>query len=309
MKFGILTSTITEDSHLPNILELESIMSKRGHNVCLLKNGEFNLEISSKGSELFYNGKHFDIRDYDMVFNRFSVRDKSNADYYIMEEFIFAGVDFFNKPEGIVKARNKLLTLQILGNMGIDITKSYVIRRFEDLKIVKERYRFPMIVKNIFGSLGSSTLLVYDYKQLKSIFDYLWNVNRNDVLLIQEFITSDDNTISDYRVFVAGDKVLSSMKRTNETDDFRSNFKRGAGVKYCELNDYETKMCIEIASKFDLDIAGIDFMRTERGPVVLEVNSNPGMEGIRTASLNAGFDILEKLADYFEERFKNKEVL
>lgn len=304
MKFGILTSTISEEDFFPNIKELKNKIEERGVETDLLKNGEFNLYLENGKSEILLNGDRFDPSQYTLLFNRFSVRDKSNADYYIMEEFISSGVDFFNKPESIAKARNKLLTLQILNNIGVDYTKTFVVRRSEDLEKVPQYFSFPVIVKNIFGSLGSSTLLVYDYKQLKSIYDYLWNINRNEVLMVQEFLKSDDDTISDYRVFVAGDKVISSMKRTNYSDDFRSNYKRGADVNFFDITDREKEISIKIAKEFGLRVAGIDFMRTDRGPVILEVNSNPGLEGIRKASLNSGFDILDRLADYFIEQSK-----
>ncbi|PID28308.1 MAG: hypothetical protein CR982_04475 [Candidatus Cloacimonadota bacterium] len=305
MKIGILTSTISEEDFFPNIKDLKQKIELRGVEVDLFKNGEFNLMISKLGSEIFLNGEPFFPKDYDLVFNRFSVKDKTNADYYIMEEFISSGVNFFNTPLSISKARNKLLTLQILGKMGVDITKSFVIRRNSDLDNVNRYFTYPLIVKNIFGSLGSSTLIVYDFKQLKAIYDYIWNVNRNEVLMIQEFIKTEDNSVSDYRVFVAGGDIISSMKRTNHTDDFRSNYKRGADVEFFDISENEKRICIEIANRFGLKIAGIDFMRSHRGPVVLEVNSNPGLEGIRRASIKGGFDILDRLADYLISEIKS----
>ncbi|HAQ61342.1 TPA: hypothetical protein DCR49_04990 [Candidatus Delongbacteria bacterium] len=301
MRLGILTATISECDFFPNIIELKIIGERKGHKVDLFKNGEFNLFIDSGGTELRYNGKPFDPDDYDIILNRLSVREKSNAEYYAIEEFLKKGVPVVNSPDAIMKARNKLLSLQIMSGLGIKITRSAVIRRPEDIDNVLKEFSFPLIIKNIFGSLGSSTLLAYDVKQLVSMTDYIWNVNRNEIFLIQDFIGSDDGTVSDFRVFILGNEIIASMKRTNSDRDFRANYKRGASVKKAELTDTEKEQCLLITKSFGLEIAGVDFIRTKEGPVFLEVNSNPGLDGIRLATKMNDFDILEKIIDRLNE--------
>ena len=302
MKIGILTATITESDFFPNIIKLKEIAEKRGHTVDIFKNGEFNLFVENGATKLFYNQETFSVTDYDIVLNRISVREKSNAEYYVANEFIHNNIPFFNTPESIAKARNKLLSLQIIADLGVKLTRSAVVRRCEDIEFAISKFQFPVILKNIFGSLGSSTLLIYDMKQLRSTFDYLWNINRNEIILIQEFVEADDNTISDFRVFVLGNEVIASMKRTNSDDDFRANYKKGAAVKLAEITETEQEQCLLITKTFGLDIAGVDFIRTKNGPVFLEVNSNPGIEGIRKATLSDGFDILDEIVDYLESR-------
>ena len=302
MKIGILTATITESDFFPNIIELKEIAEKRGHTVDIFRNGEFNLFIENGATKLFYNQEPFSVTDYDIVLNRISVREKSNAEYYVANEFIHKNIPFFNTPESIAKAWNKLLSLQIMADLGVNLTRSAVLRRHEDIEFAISKFQFPVVLKNIFGSLGSSTLLIYDMKQLRSTFDYLWNINRNEIILIQEFVEADDKTISDFRVFVLGDEVIASMKRTNSDDDFRANYKKGATVKLAEITEKEKEQCLLIAKTFGLDIAGVDFIRTTNGPVFLEVNSNPGIEGIRKATQADGFDILDKIVDYLESR-------
>jgi len=294
MKLGILTATITECDFFPNIIEMKIIAERKGHKVDLFKNGEFNLTVESSGTSLSHRGKPFDPDDYDIILNRLSVREKSNAEYYVVEEFLKAGVPVVNSPDAIMKARNKLLSLQKL-------TRSAIIRRPEDIDSVLEKFSFPLVIKNIFGSLGSSTLLVYDIRQLVSMIDYIWNVNRNEIFLIQDFIKSDDNTVSDFRVFILGNEIIASMKRTNSDRDFRANYKRGAAVKKAELTEIEKEQCLLITRSFGLEIAGVDFIRTNEGPVFLEVNSNPGLDGIRLATKTPDFDILEKIIDRLNE--------
>ena len=234
------------------------------------------------------------------MLNRISVRDKHNGDYYALEEFKKSDVKVFNTPEAINNARNKLQTLQMLAELNVNLTSTYICRRYEDLKKVNNYFSYPMIVKNIFGSLGSSTLIVYDFKQLRATFDYLWNINRNDILMVQEFVKSENELACDYRVFILGNKVVASMKREATNDDFRSNYKKGAKVLPIVLTEEEKVLCIKIAQKFNLSIAGIDFIRTKDGPVFLEVNSNPGIEGIRKVTLEQGYDILDNILDYCE---------
>jgi ribosomal protein S6--L-glutamate ligase len=301
MRLGVLTATISECDFFPNIIELKAIGEKKGHSVDLFKNGEFNLIVDSGSTKLFYNSKPFDPNDYDIIFNRLSVREKSNAEYYVVEEFLRAGVPVINSPDSIQKARNKLLSLQLMSELGIKITRSAIIRRSEDIDAVLKEFAFPLIIKNIFGSLGSSTLLVYDTKQLISTIDYIWNMNRNEIFLIQDFIRSGDGKVSDFRVFILGGEIIASMKRTNSDKDFRANYKRGAAVERAELTDIEKEQCLMIAEKFGLEIAGVDFIRTNDGPVFLEVNSNPGLDGIRSATKTDSFDILEKIIDRLDE--------
>ena len=301
MNIAIITATITECDYFPNIIELKKTAEKRGHRLDLFKNGEFQLLVEKGRTVLYNNGKIIDPTIYDVAINRLSVREKSNADYYVIEEFIKSGVRVFNTADAIAKARNKLFSLQIMSGLDVNLTRSFVIRRHEDLEQVNEHFQFPVILKNIYGSLGSSTLLVYDYKQLRATFDYLWNINRNDVILIQEFVESEDKSISDFRVFVLGDKVVASMQRISSNDDFRANYKRGAKVLYNNITKEEKELSLKIVKAFGLEMAGVDFIRTKKGPVFLEINSNPGLEGIRKATQSQGFDILDKIIDYCEE--------
>ncbi len=303
MRIGILTATITEAEFFPNILELKEIGEKRGHTVDIFKNGEFQLLVDGNNrTKLYLNSEEFNVKNYDIVLNRLSVREKNNADYYVVEEFIRNGVKVYNTPEVIMKARNKLLSLQIMSNLaGIKFTKSFVVRRYGDLELVDKHINYPLILKNIYGSLGSSVLMIYDYKQLISTFDYLWNINRNEVILIQEFVKSHNESISDFRVFILGDKIISSMERVGKKGDFRANYKKGASIRYAEITEEEKEKSLRISKEFGLEIAGIDFIRTKNGPVFLEVNSNPGLEGIRKATLEGiGVDILDEIITFCE---------
>ncbi|MBN2857816.1 MAG: RimK family alpha-L-glutamate ligase [Candidatus Delongbacteria bacterium] len=306
MKLGILTATTSECDFFPNILDLKVIGERKGHKVDLFKNGEFNLFVDKNETRLYYNRNVVDPSDYDIILNRLSVREKSNAEYYVINEFMKAGVPVINSPDSIMKARNKLYSLQIMSALDIMISRSAVIRRYEDIEIVLQNFKFPVVLKNIFGSLGSSVLLIYDAKQLYSTIDYIWNINRNEIFLIQDYVRSQDNKISDFRVFIMGNEVIAAMKRTNSDNDFRANYKKGAKVERAELTGEETEQSLLIAEAFGLEIAGVDFIRTSDGPVFLEINSNPGLDGIRSATRTENFDILDKIIDRLDELKRKK---
>lgn len=306
MKLGILTATTSECDFFPNILDLKVIGESKGHKVDLFKNGEFNLFVDKNETRLYYNRNRIDPSDYDIILNRLSVREKSNAEYYVINEFMKAGVPVVNSPDSIMKARNKLYSLQIMSSLDIMISRSAVIRRYEDIEIVLQNFKFPVVLKNIFGSLGSSVLLIYDAKQLYSTIDYIWNLNRNEIFLIQDYIRSEDNKISDFRVFIMGNEVIAAMKRTNSDNDFRANYKKGAKVENAVLKDPEIEQSLLMAKAFGLEIAGVDFIRTAEGPVFLEINSNPGLDGIRSATKKDDFDILDKIIDRLDELKREK---
>lgn len=306
MKLGILTATTSECDFFPNILDLKVIGESKGHKVDLFKNGEFNLFVDKNETRLYYNRNRIDPSDYDIILNRLSVREKSNAEYYVINEFMKAGVPVVNSPDSIMKARNKLYSLQIMSSLDIMISRSAVIRRYEDIEIVLQNFKFPVVLKNIFGSLGSSVLLIYDAKQLYSTIDYIWNLNRNEIFLIQDYIRSEDNKISDFRVFIMGNEVIAAMKRTNSDNDFRANYKKGAKVENAVLKDLEIEQSLLMAKAFGLEIAGVDFIRTAEGPVFLEINSNPGLDGIRSATKKDDFDILDKIIDRLDELKREK---
>jgi ribosomal protein S6--L-glutamate ligase len=306
MKLGILTATTSECDFFPNILDLKVLGERKGHEVDLFKNGEFNLFVDKNETRLYYNRNIIDPSDYDIILNRLSVREKSNAEYYVINEFMKAGVPVVNSPDSIMKARNKLYSLQIMSSLDVMISRSAVIRRYEDIEIVLQNFKLPVVLKNIFGSLGSSVLLIYDAKQLYSTIDYIWNLNRNEIFLIQDYIRSEDNKISDFRVFIMGNEVIAAMKRTNSDNDFRANYKKGAKVENAVLKDREIEQSLLMAKVFGLEIAGVDFIRTAEGPVFLEINSNPGLDGIRSATKKDDFDILEKIIDRLDELKREK---
>ena len=295
-KIGILTATTTERPFLSQWINLKKAGERVGVVVDLFKNGEFQLSLNG-GFEIFYNNKKFNYEDYSVFYNGIGTSAKHTGNFYIPEVLLYEGIKVFNKPEAIALTRDKLKTLNLLVKNNVKVTPSYILRRPEDLEFLPSPFdKYPLIIKRIFGSRGKSVVRVDDYFQLRGVFDFGWNADRNDIFLIQPFM-GDMKNHSDIRVIVLGNKVVGAMKRNAKKGDFRTNFSLNRDVEYIELSDFEKKECERISKIMNLDYAGIDFIRTKDGPVFLEVNSTPGFTGI-----NSVFET--RNGNFFEEFIK-----
>ena len=297
MKIGILTATVSEKPFLSQWINIKKAGEKLGVEVELLRNGEFELSIDD-GFKIFYNNEVFNPNNYSVFYNGIGTSAKHTGNFYIPEVLLYMGFKVFNKPSSIALTRDKLKTLNILTANNVKLTPSYVIRRVEDLDFLPAPFnKFPLIVKRIFGSKGKSVVRVDDLFQLKSIFDFGWNADRNDIFLIQPFI-GNMKAHSDIRVIVLGNKVAAAMKRIAKLGDFRTNFSLNRSVESIELTDFEKSECERISEIMGLDYAGVDFIRTETEPVFLEVNGTPGFTGINSVFEREGKNFFEEFVKH-----------
>ena len=296
-KIGILTATTSEKPFLSQWINIQKAGEKLGIEVDLLRNGEFELSIND-GFQIYYNNKPFKAEDYNVFYNGIGTSAKHTGNFYIPEVLLYLGYKVFNKPNSIGLTRDKLKTLNILTASNVKLTPSYIIRRSEDLDFLPSPFdKFPLIVKRIFGSQGKSVVRVDDLFQLKSIFDFGWNADRNDIFLIQPFI-GDMSAHSDIRVIVLGNKAIGAMKRVAKKGDFRTNFSLNRTVESVELTEFEKSECERISKIMDLDYTGVDFIRTENGPVFLEVNGTPGFTGINSVFEQEGRNFFEEFVKF-----------
>ncbi len=296
-KIGILTATTSEKPFLSQWINIKKAGERLGIEVELLRNGEFELSINN-GFEIFYNNKKFNLEDYSVFYNGIGTSAKHTGNFYIPEVLLYMGFKVFNKPNSIALTRDKLKTLNILTKNNVKLTPSYIIRRTEDLDYLPNPFNeFPLIVKRIFGSKGKSVVRVDDLFQLKSVFDFGWNVDRNDIFLIQPFI-GNMKAHSDIRVIVLGNKVIGAMKRVAKKGDFRTNFSLNRMVETIKLTDFEIAECERISKIMNLEYAGVDFIRTDEGPVFLEVNGTPGFTGINSIFEQEGKNFFEEFIKF-----------
>jgi len=218
----------------------------------------------------------------------------------IVRQFEIQGVFTTTSSISIVRARDKLRSIQILSRAGIGIPKTIFSRGFTDIDdVMKELGGPPIIIKLARGTHGRGVVLAESRKAARSVLQgfYLMDDDGTNILL-QEYI--EESAGSDIRAFVVGSQVVASMKRQSLSDDFRSNLHQGGEGTAIKLTDEEEKVAIKAARAMGLSICGVDLMRSNRGPLVLEVNASPGF-GIEKVT---GRNVAEKILEYVEHNAK-----
>ncbi len=290
MKIGILSFRGINNKSSSEELELKKVAREKGHISRIFRAGKFSMAYAENSPWLLYDGKPFS--SYDIFITRPSMLN--NVDLYIslIEQMEMAGVLLFNKYEAILKTKNKIKTMQILDHYGIAIPKTVVVRRSVDLsQAVKLVGGFPLIVKQPVGSFGVGVTIVESMRALKSFL--LWD---QPMYLLQEFVKYSRG--KDLRVFVVNGKIVGSMMRAAKRGEFRSNIELGGIGKPVEITEEEASLALRSIQALDLSYGGVDIIRSKSGPVVLEVNSNPGFKELEKST---GVNIAASIIDYAVE--------
>ena len=204
------------------------------------------------------------------------------------------GVYSLNESTSITRSRDKLRCLQILSRSGIGLpVTSYAHSTKMSEKLVKMVGGAPCVIKLIEGTQGKGVILADTAKAAESVIDGFRQMKAH--FLVQEFIKESNGC--DIRAFVIGDKVVASMMRKAKDGEFRSNLHRGGTAIEVDITDEEALAAVNAAKALGLNVAGVDLLRSDRGPLVLEVNSSPGLQGIETST---GLDIASMIIEYIE---------
>ncbi|MBU1126556.1 MAG: RimK family alpha-L-glutamate ligase [Patescibacteria group bacterium] len=268
---------------------------ERGHKVKVFFSPYVGL-VFGNDKTLTYKGKALDPNDYDVLLVRPGFTKDPSVNASIIKQFQLAGFYVLNGYIGVFRAKNKIRTLQMLDHFGIPVPKTVVVEDPAILEEAAREFRFPVIIKSIYGTHGRGVFLAESERSLKPIVEYLTTAEHGPVSL-QEYIKEAKG--KDLRVFVVGKKVLATMERVAKSGEFRANFHKGGSVGVADLSPEEKKIAIKATQVLNLDIAGVDILRTNKGPKIIEVNSNPGLEGISKAS---GVNIAEKMVHFIEHR-------
>lgn len=212
----------------------------------------------------------------------------------IVRQFEMMNVYAVTKSIALVRSRDKLRSLQLLSSAGIDIPKTAFADRTTDIADLIELVGgTPLIVKLIESTHGQGVVLAETKKAAKSVIQAFHGINQP--ILVQEFIAESGG--ADIRAIVVGGKVVGAMKRQGLGDEFRSNIHQGGHGEKVKLTQNERRVAIKAARQLGLNVAGVDLLRAERGPLVIEVNSSPGLGGIEEAT---GKDIATRIIKYAE---------
>lgn len=264
----------------------------RGHEIDVLNTLRVNMNITAHRPEAFYNGAP--LPAYDAVIPRIG----ASVTFYglaVLRQLEMMGVWSLNESVAIGRSRDKLRSMQILARAGLGMP---VTAFAHDPRQTDEVLRMvggaPVVIKLLEGTQGIGVVLGETEQSAKSVIEAFRGANVN--ILVQEFIKEARST--DIRAFVIGGKVVAAMQRTGSPDDFRSNLHRGGTASAIKITPEERSTAIRAARKLGLNVAGVDMLRSNHGPVIMEVNSSPGLEGIEQAT---GKDVAGKIIQFIEE--------
>lgn len=265
---------------------------KRGHKVRVVKYKNCYLSLDDKHPDVYYKGEK--LTGFDAVLPRIS-NNMTKYGCAVVRQFEMQGIYTSAASVAITRARDKLRAAQILAKYDVDTPKTLVSRNTSDIDDLLEQIGLPVIIKLASGTHGNGVILADTKKAAKSALQafYLYNEDGTNILL-QEYIKESAGV--DIRAFVVGGRVVASMKRESLDDDFRSNLHKGGLGTPIKLTPVEKKMAIKAAKAMGLHICGVDLMRSNRGPLVLEVNASPGF-GIEKVT---GRDVASKIIEYIE---------
>ncbi len=298
MKIGILSFRPLSRRASEEEIAIKKAVRGLGHTCRIFRAGRFQMVYDQQSPWLLYDGKPFP--KYDVVITRPSILSDVSLRISLIEQMELMGVRLFNSYESILKTKNKIKTMQILDHFGIPIPKTVVIHRPEDLKqAVKSVGGFPVIVKTPTGSFGAGVTIIESMRALQSVL--LWN---KPMYLLQQYVKHSKG--KDIRVFVVNGKVVGSMMRKAKKGEFRSNIELGGKGSAVEITEEEVNISLRSVQALDLNYGGVDIMRGKSGPVVLEVNANPGFKELQQAT---GLDIAKSVAEYaveYADKYKHQ---
>ncbi|WP_353302782.1 30S ribosomal protein S6--L-glutamate ligase [Sessilibacter corallicola] len=275
--------------------------NERGHNMTFLDIKQCYMKLDAKEPEAHYRGGKL-LNNLDAIITRI----KPSMTFYgcaLSRQFESMGVLTTNTSDAIKKSRDKLFSLQLLLKSGINIpTTGFANSPMDTNDLIDMVGGAPLIVKLLEGSQGRGVVLAETRKAAESVINAFKTLKAN--LLVQEFIKEADG--KDLRCFVIDGKVVASIQRTAAPGEFRANIHQGGSADIVKITPEERKLAIAAAKALGLTIAGVDIIRSKNGPLLLEVNSSPGLEGIETAT---GKDVAGMMISSIEKKLGWKRQL
>jgi ribosomal protein S6--L-glutamate ligase len=292
MKIGILST----NRNLYSTGRLVEAGEARGHEMPVINHKRCYMNIVSSRPSVHYNGEA--IEGVNAIIPRIGASITFHG-AAVVRQFEVMGVYSVNESVAITRSRDKLRSLQLLSRKGIGLPKTGFANAPGDtedlLKIVGGA---PVVIKLLEGTQGVGVVLAETTKAAESVIEAFRGLRAN--FMVQEFIKEAGG--ADIRCFVIGDKVVASMMRKGKEGEFRSNLHRGGSANLVKITPEERKTAVRSARVMGLNVAGVDLLRSDRGPVVMEVNSSPGLEGIEKAT---GKDVAGMIIEFIEKNARH----
>ncbi|MCW2927879.1 MAG: rimK [Thermoleophilia bacterium] len=269
----------------------------RGHDVRVVDHTRCYVEVRNSGPTVFYDGEA--LTGIDAIIPRIgaSVTEYGSA---IVRQFETQGVFTTTPSIALSRARDKLRALQVLARDRVAIPHTLFARRASDLDDMLERLGGPpVVIKLLEGTQGVGVVLAETKKAAKSVLQAFEGLKAD--VIVQEFIKEAKG--ADLRVIVVGGRVVAAMRRVGAPGEFRANVHQGGSAEKVTLTQRERRLAVRAAKSLGLPVAGVDMLRSERGPLVIEVNASPGLEGIEHAS---EVDVAGAIIQWVEEHLPKK---
>ena len=286
---------LSRNPKLYSTRRLKEAAAERGHEVQVVNTLKCYMDIAAHENAVHYMGA--ELEPFDAVIPRIG----ASVTFYgtaVLRQFEMMGAFPLNESVAITRSRDKLRSLQILARAGIGLPVTAFAHSPDSTKdIIKIVGGAPVVVKLLEGTQGKGVVLAETQKAAEALIEAFRGLKAN--FLVQEFIKEAGG--SDIRCFVIGQRVVAAMKRQADEGEFRSNLHRGGTASLIRLTPEERSTAMRSAKRMGLNVAGVDILRSNHGPVVMEVNSSPGLEGIEAAT---GKDIAGMTIEFIEQKAK-----
>lgn len=281
-------------SRNPRLYSTERLVEagkKRGHKVTVVDHLKCDIEIEKKNPRIYYRGTY--LKDIDAVIPRIG----ASVTFYgaaVVRQFEMMKVFSAVESQALTRSRDKLRSLQIMSRAGVGMPKTVFTNYSKDTEhLVNKVGGAPLVLKLLEGTQGLGVVLVESENAAKSVVEAFNGLKAR--VVAQEFIKEAGG--ADIRAFIVDGVVVGAMKRQGKEGEFRSNLHRGGKASIIRLSDEEENTALKAAKSLGLGIAGVDMLQSSKGPLVLEVNSSPGLEGIEKATKK---DIAKEIIRYVE---------
>lgn len=283
---------LSRNKQLYSTIRIAEAISEKGYNPLILDHLKCDIVIEQDKPAIYYDGEL--IKNVVAVIPRIG----ASVTFYgasVVRQFEMMNIPTVTESQALVRSRDKLRSLQILARSNVGMPKTVFTNYSKEVDMIIDSVGgAPLIVKLLEGTQGYGVVLAPTRKAAESIIEAFHSMKAR--VIVQEFI--EEAKGADVRVFVVDNKVVGAMKRQGKEGEFRSNLHQGGTGKIIKLTKEERNIALTAARSMNLSIAGVDLLQSSRGPLVLEVNSSPGLEGIEKAT---GKDIASKIVEYAEK--------
>ncbi len=292
-------AVLSRNPNLYSTSRLKEAALERGHEARVIDYVRCYMDITSSKPRVMYQGDA--LPNYDAIIPRIG----ATHTFYgtaVVRQFEMMGVFPANESQAISRSRDKLRSLQILSREGLGLPVTGMASNTGDIDgVIQLVGGAPLVVKLIEGTQGVGVVLAETKKAAQSVIEAFRGLKAD--ILVQQFIEEAGGR--DVRCFVVGNKVIAAMERTGAPGDFRSNLHRGGTAEVTKLTTEERRTALQASKALGLNVAGVDLLRSKDGPLIMEVNSSPGLEGIE---MSTGIDVAGSIIEFLEKNAKPGKV-